>query len=204
MRWRRIRYFLLSMVLVVYVVLTGCDLPSKTDYFAYQRGSYTAGVRGEWCRTSGDGYEAAETDFAPGVSGTEETWRFAATVTVTQSDDGGTPAVSVTFSEPDALEGITVSRQNGVVKVSLGGMVLSDAQHGGVYDGLCRIVDVMLVPASVVSAHSAEEGMIIVKVTSEQGQGEFIFAEDVLLPRRIVWSTDAWRLNMCVDEIRST
>ena len=204
MKWRRIRYFCLSVALILYIVLTGCDLPDRTDYFAYQRDSYTANVRGDWCRIAEDGYEAAETDFCPGVSGTERSWRFAATVTVRQSKDGGEPAVSVCFSEPSALDGFTVSRENGVVKVSLRGMVLSDAQHDGVYDGLCRLADVMLTPVSVVSANSAEKGIMNIKVQNPQGPGEFVFAEGVRLPRRIVWSTETWRLDMRMDEIRST
>lgn len=201
MRWRKIRYALLSFGLILYVLLTGCDLPTQTDYFAYRGRSFTATVRGELCRTSEDGYAAGETDFCPGISGTGKPLSFAATVTVQPAEQpGGQGTVTVCFSEPTSLQNLTVCRKNGTVSVTLGEVTVSDARQAHLYDGLLRVADVWLDIGDPVSVVSPERGSIQVKTQGERGSGTFLFEDGVALPRRVTFTAESWSLNMRIDE----
>ena len=200
------RVICFACLMVCVCLLTACGLRDTTDYFAYGKRDFSATLRGSFCRTAPDGYEAAETDFAPSISRTGEPWSFAATVTVKQPDGTGNDgAVTVTFSEPVALKGLTARRENGTTTVTLGDMTVTDTEKQGIYDDLLRVADVLLSHGEITSVTSAGEGMTQVNVKTDTATGQFSFSDSdpaASLPKRIKWTDAGWWLDVRLDEVQ--
>ena len=205
MKQKKGRYLTVGLAGVLFLWgLCSCGLRQQTDYFAYQNRDVSATVRGMFCRMDSDGYEPSETDFCEGISSTGQPWKFAATVSMMQSTaaEGG-PSVTVTFSEPPALNGVTACRKDGVVTVTLGDATVSDAAAKGIYDELLRAIDVLLLQTEITSVLSKGDGMTEVNVKTDTSHGTFFFSDSTsgALPKQISWNDEGWSLDMYLDEV---
>ncbi len=99
----RVAVLLISVVMC----LSACSPPSGvTNDFSYADNSFSASVEGTFTRLSSDGYSGSEGLVGTPLTGVPQA--VAATVTVGEPTPDGR-SVSVTFSEPAALAGVTVT-----------------------------------------------------------------------------------------------
>ncbi len=97
-------------LLVCAVLLSvGCTTHHPVD-LSYANRAFSVTVRGSVCRTATDGYKGNPA--LPGEGFTNHPREVSATVTVgAPSSDGSSRPLAVTFTAPDALAGLTVTRR---------------------------------------------------------------------------------------------
>lgn len=195
---RTTRFIVAVCTTVLILVTVGCARPRATeDYFSYAREGMDMTVRARITRTETDGYggEASRV----GESYTGKTWEAVAAVTVSLPNERGERAVSVTFSSPPALAGVTVSRdytENGaaatVSRTLSDGQTLRVTNTEGDFDGLLRLADAWLPQGDVVEVSSVTDGARTVTVAAPDGtRATYTFATDEKLPLQVVVS-DSW------------
>jgi len=193
---------------------TGCARPqASADYFAYAREGMEMTVRATITRTASDGYggDAARV----GESYTGRTWELVAAVTVSAPDEEGRRAVSVVFSSPPALAGVTVSRTytadaasgelTPTVTVSRAltdGQTLRVDDVEGRFDGLLRLSDGWIPQGDVVDVSPLSDGARAVTVSApDGGKAIYTFSEDEKIPLRVVWSAPWGEMELVRDLI---
>ncbi len=186
----------LSFVLMLAVA--GCAHPQAADdYFAYAHEGMEMTVRATITRTASDGYGGDAS--RAGESYTGRAWELVAAVTTAAPNEGGGRVVSVTFSSPPVLAGVTVSRactENGatvtVSRTLTDGKTVRVDHCEGQFDGLLRLAEGWLPQGDVVDVSPVTDGARAVTVSSpDGGKAVYTFSESEKIPLRVALS-DAW------------
>ena len=177
---RRSLPFWLSLLLM----LPACSPPPPTDDFAYAASPFTATIRGSY--TLSDGVSRP----------------IAATAAVGEPPTAGTPSdrdMTVTFTQPPALEGVVLSsahqlneegqmvRTVTLTSPSAYGEITASSDVGA-FDGFLRFAEALLPLGDVVSVSpTAEDGThTVTRKTSDGGwEAVYLFSSEHTLPLRI-------------------
>lgn len=177
---RRALPFLLSLLLM----LPACSPPPPADDFAYAASPFTAALRGSYTLSDGVSRPIAATVAVGEVP------------TVGSSTDR---AMTVTFTQPPALEGVVLSsayQPNGEGQMVRTVTFTSPSAYGevtassdaGSFDGFLRFAEALLPLGDVVSISPvAEDGTHTVTRKTSDGEWEavYLFSAEHALPLRI-------------------
>lgn len=173
--------------------------PAPTSDFAYAETSFSASVRGTFTTEGGIPHPVA------------------ATVTVGKPTEDGNRPMTLSFTQPPALEGVTVSVAPGSVSdgtsggggrtvtftaASPHGTVTSTAE-GGELDGFLRFAEVLLPHGDVVAVSPVgEDGTHTVTCKTAEGdwEAEFLFSREGELPLRVRAWTERETIDLTVTE----
>ncbi len=199
----------LCLCLCLCVFLASCADPTPpARLFAYADGDFSATVRGRLIRLFPDGYTGAPSLVGEGYTGVPRP--FAATLSVRRDGRGGS-TMSVTYAEPPALAGMTVTRARspeGTVTVTLtrsedGGSPLTLDLSGvkpARVDALLSPLLVLMPTGDVVSVTPATEKTTTVTRRDVHGVTvAYTFADGRALPISVVWESPDQRGEISVS-----
>lgn len=178
------------------------------DHFAYTNASFSAEVRGELCRTVEDGYRGQIPNV--GESRTGVPMSFSAVVTVAFTQEGS--MVSVTYTSPESLAGLTVRRETHIspdgtqktaTTASYGSMAEISLSETAA-QGLLRPADAFFPQGDVTSVSPARDGLTELTVTSseaDRGTAIFSFPKDSSLPASIFLTCSTYTLTLTVTQM---
>ncbi len=204
----------------------GNTRPGPAEDFSYADKAFTASIRGTFIRLRADGYGGAPA--LVGETRTGVVQSFAATVIVGSiRDAAGTAAtgdgtgsvagqaavgaapreIAITFAEPPALTGVTVTRrsENGGSLVTLQRqgtemeITADDSAAPGTYDALLRFAEALLPTGDITAVSPTENGCRTVTRTEGDRVAVFTFVDGISLPTRVTLETDRERLEMTVS-----
>lgn len=192
---------MLSILLLAYVLLfSSCSAvpPTGADDFAYAAAPFSASIRGTY--TSADGVARP----------------IAASVTVGTAavlGDGSTRPMTIAFTEPPALAGVTVTaayiadgqgrmtRSVTFSAPSAYGEVHTESQAGE-FDGLLRFAEALLPHGDVISSTPVhEDGTHTVSRSTADGSRceDYLFLEGRVLPLRVTVTTARESITLTID-----
>jgi hypothetical protein len=174
----------LMLSAAIILIATACTPAPPADDFAYADAPFTASLRGTYTPTDGTARPiAAEVRFGAPLDAGDPTQR----------------AVSITFTQPPVLEGVTVSavyetaptgeltRTVTMTALSAYGEIRSTA-HADELDGFLRFAYALLPPGDTAEISPvAEDGTHTVTRRTADGsrEGVFLFSPDSSLPLRV-------------------
>ena len=195
------------------LMLTACapTVPFGGDgrELAYMDDAFSASVRGTLRRTSPDGYTGDPA--LVGEGRTDVPWTVAADVCVSAPDDAGSRTITVTYTTPDSLCGLTVTRTtaaqpDGSVIVTdtltLGDLTVTD--DAGRYTRLL-LPALSLLPAGDVTdvARDADGRRVLTLPANKSpadGTVRCTFADGSRLPVSVVLTTGEYQADWVVTE----
>lgn len=225
-RTRAVRAALLLLTLSLLLLpLSACKTATPDDRahagLTFADSAFTADVRGTLCRTVSDGYEGPAG--LPGAGRTGVPWDIAASVTVSAPDAAGNRTVSVTYTAPASLAGLTVTRAYQVPEaasaapgapsapgeptttLTLGTLTFTDSS--GAYDALLFPALSLIPSGDIRSKDTAPDGLRTVTLAHPLGAADdpaasweqtFSFA-DAPLPVRVVLTTPERVIDLAVS-----
>ncbi len=203
---------------------TGCaDVKMPKSPFAYADSGFSATVEGTFTRLAPDGYGGSSALVGTSLCGISQP--VAAAVRVGPPMPDGDREMSITFTSPTALAGVTVSRKQTPIAAETAGSDMSqgnrwtvtmtrpvnggilcvdDTAAPGCLDGLLRFADALL-PHGDVSAVSpvtnGEQAITIIDTRTNADRGKttvFFFTADRTLPTRVTAETPGERLELVI------
>lgn len=209
------RAFCVSAVLLVAVFLAGCARTVTGDRaFSYMEENFSATVKGNVTRYAADGYKGDASLVGDGL--TDISRSFEATVSVESVGAGGSRQVSaltVTYTAPPSLRGVTVSyvadaAQAGGARVTLTRTVpmhaTADMGAGvaervitvdlsatdpAVRDALLAPAGVLLPTGDITAVGAVTDGRYTVTRTDGDVEAVFTFAKGQTLPAGVTWTS---------------
>lgn len=222
------RAFCMSVLflLAAAMLLTGCSAHASADRaFSYMEEDFSATVSGSVTRLASDGYTGDAALI--GESLYDVSRPFEATVTVkTRVDAAGerfVSALSVTYTAPSSLRGVTVSyTSDGSARAGSARVILTRAvaDRGSVREDRTITVDLSATSPAVRDALLAPAGVLLptgdisavspatggtYTVTRRDGDTEatFEFTKGESLPTRVTWSSPARRVEVTVGGVQA-
>lgn len=175
---------------------------------AYTDGSFSATVRGSCTRLSEDGYTGDPARAGASLTGLPQT--FAATIMVTQTEDRQSMTITVAYSEPASLAGLTVTadepRTEGAIRsvtVTLDDLSFSTTDSR--LDHLLAPAYALLAPGDITAVSRDDEDLRTVTLTDAATGTRTVchFAPDRALPVLVTAETTDRRLELRVSEENS-
>lgn len=174
---------------------------------SYADGAFRASVRGTLCRTVPDGYTGDPA--LVGEGRTDVPWSVAADVSVTAPDGTGCRTVTVTYTAPDSLSGLTVTRSSAAGEdgsltvtdtVTMGSVTVTDKDGAGRYTRLL-LPALSLLPAGDVTdvTHDAD-GRRVLTVRAEDVTLNYTFIDDSRLPVSVVVTGSGFTADFLVTD----
>ena len=220
------RAFCVSAVLLVAVFLAGCARTVTGDRaFSYMEENFSATVKGNVTRYAADGYKGDASLVGDGL--TDISRSFEATVSVESVGAGGSRLVSaltVTYTAPPSLRGVTVSyvadaTQAGGARVTLTRTVpmhaTADMGAGvaervitvdlsatdpAVRDALLAPAGVLLPTGDITAVGAVTDGRYTVTRTDGDIEAVFTFAKGQTLPVEVTWTTPTRQVEIEVKQ----
>lgn len=194
--------------LLLLCLLAGCGgagLPGGMSRegagLGYTEGDFEAVVRGWYTRTEGDGYGGDPARAGETLTGREQA--FAAVVQVAQTT--GEPTVTVTYTEPESIAGLVVTRRGdtaeGAATITVSVYELSVQATDSRYDRLLLPATALLAQGDITAVGRDGEGRRTVTLTSSEPAAltTCSFLSGVTLPVMIRMSAEGWELDMRVS-----
>lgn len=220
------RAFCVLATLLVAAFLAGCaSAPSADRAFSYMEENFSATVTGNVTRFAEDGYKGDASLVGDGL--TDVSRSFEATVSVEGVGAGGSRQVSaltVTYTAPPSLRGVTVSyvadaAQAGGARVTLTRTVpmhaTADMGAGvtervitvdlsatdpAVRDALLAPAGVLLPTGDVTAVSATTDGRYTVTRTDGDIEAVFTFAKGQTLPVEVTWTTPTRQVEIAVKQ----
>ena len=220
------RAFCVSAVLLVAVFLAGCARTVTGDRaFSYMEENFSATVKGNVTRYAADGYKGDASLVGDGL--TDISRSFEATVSVESVGAGGSRLVSaltVTYTAPPSLRGVTVSyvadaAQAGGARVTLTRTVpmhaTADMGAGvaervitvdlsatdpAVRDALLAPAGVLLPVGDITAVSAVADGRYTVTRTDGDTEAVFAFVKGQTLPAGVTWTSPARQVEIEVKQ----
>ena len=216
----------MSAVLLVAVFLAGCARTVTGDRaFSYMEENFSATVKGNVTRYAADGYKGDASLVGDGL--TDISRSFEATVSVESVGAGGSRQVSaltVTYTAPPSLRGVTVSyvadaAQAGGARVTLTRTVpmhaTADMGAGvtervitvdlsatdpAVRDALLAPAGVLLPTGDITAVGAVTDGRYTVTRTDGDIEAVFTFAKGQTLPVEVTWTSHTRQVEIEVKQ----
>lgn len=220
------RAFCVSAVLLVAVFLAGCARTvTGGRAFSYMEENFSATVKGNVTRYAADGYKGDASLVGDGL--TDISRSFEATVSVESVGAGGSRQVSaltVTYTAPPSLRGVTVSyvadaAQAGGARVTLTRTVpmhaTADMGAGvaervitvdlsatdpAVRDALLAPAGVLLPTGDITAVGAVTDGRYTVTRTDGDIEAVFTFAKGQTLPVEVTWTSHTRQVEIEVKQ----
>ncbi len=209
-----VRATLLAALCILVPLLAGCTETVAPDRsFSYADGNFCATVSGTVTRTAADDYTGDRGLVGESMTGVARP--FEATVSFTRT--AGTATLSVAYTSPPALAGVTVTRATvtevtasqadaaasaiTLTRQTADGQVirldLSDVSRAAT-DALLAPALALLPAGDVTEVSPREGGMYTVTRQTGDAETAFTFTDGSPLPTRITWTTDGQSGEMTV------
>ncbi len=194
---------LLAAILLLSLCLTACSPASRVEDFAYAGGEIKAMVYGTMTRVTSDGYSGSPA--IPGESVTGRPLSVAAAVMLGAPTQEGGRLLTVSFSEPTALAGLTVKGRlcaDGVA-VAEAAAVGEQSWGGEEAAGLSPLLRyaVALLPVGDIVNTTPDAGgqHTVTRQTANGGKASFTFDQNCPIPVRVILSDSYEILDLLVD-----
>lgn len=198
----------LTSCLLLLCLLAGCGgagvpggMSRQRAGLGYTEGDFEAVVRGWYTRTEEDGYGGDPSRVGETLTGREQA--FAAVVQVEQT--AGEPTVTVTYTEPESVAGLTVTRRGGTAEgaatVTVSFSDLSVQATDSRYDRLLLPATALLACGDITAVGRDAEGRRTVTLTTPAPavQTTCTFLSGVTLPVTIRMIAEGWELDIRVS-----
>lgn len=203
------RLFVSLTCCLALLLMTACapGVPFGGDgrELSYADGAFRASVRGTLCRTVPDGYTGDPV--LVGEGRTNAPWTVAADVSVTAPDGAGCRTVTVTYTAPDSLRGLTVTRSSAAGgdgsltvtdTVTLGSVTITDTE--GLYTRLLLPALSLLPAGNVTDVTHDADGRRVLTVHAEDVIFVYTCMDGSRLPVSVVVTGSGFTADFSVTE----
>ncbi len=201
---------LAAFCLAACLLLMGISCSSKPmadQPFSYADKAFSATIRGTLTRLSLDGYTGSPALVGTPLTGIPQP--IAATVAIGEKQADGRRDMTVTFSEPPALAGISVMQTTPTPDVphrvtltratAAGTVTLDDTTAPGCYDALLRYAEALLPQGDIAIVSPLSDGCRTITCVEGMHKTTFTFMEGRTLPIHVSMESTAERLELTVD-----